>query len=86
MYYDAAMRHLMAFWEGEDVDKESGIHHIGKALSCLSVLRDAMFQEKWYDDRPPKVKDGWVQEMNAKAKEILEKYPHPLPPYTEKGV
>src|SRR3990167_7482182 len=86
VYYDAAMRHLMAFWEGEDIDTESGIHHIGKALSCLSVLRDAMFQDKWYDDRPPKVKDGWVQEMNAKAKEILAKYPHPLPPYTEKGV
>ena len=86
VYYDAAMRHLMAFWEGEDIDPESGIHHIGKALSCLSVLRDAMFQDKWYDDRPPKVKDGWVQEMNAKAKEILAKYPHPLPPYTEKGV
>ena len=83
VYYDAAMRHLMAWWEGEDIDPESGIHHLGKAMSCLSVLRDAMIQDNWYDDRPPKTKDGWVQEMNKKAKEILAKYPNPVKPYTE---
>lgn len=85
VYYDAAMRHLMAYWEGEDIDPESGIHHIGKALSCLSVLRDAQMNEMCYDDRPPKSKMGWIQEMNQKAKEILEKYPNPLPPFIEDG-
>ncbi len=82
VYYNAAMRHLMAWMEGEDIDPDSGIHHIGKALSCLSVLRDSMFQENWVDDRPPRTKDGWISEMSEKSKEIISKYPNPVPPYT----
>ena len=83
VYYDAAMRHLMSWWEGEDIDPDSGLSHISKALACLSVLRDSMILENWNDDRPPKHKDGWVQEYNKKAKEIIEKYPEELEPYTE---
>ena len=30
VYYDACMRHLMAWWEGEDIDPDSGLHHIIK--------------------------------------------------------
>lgn len=82
VYYDAAMRHLMAWWEGTDIDEESGIHHVGKALSCLSVLRDSMFQGNVNDDRPPRSKDGWIKEMNEKAEAITRKYPKPVKPYT----
>lgn len=82
VYYDAAMRHLMAWWEGEEIDPDSGINHIGKALSCLSVLRDSMFQGNMKDDRPPRSPEGWLEPMNAKVKEIAKKYPDPLPPYT----
>src|SRR3990167_7386743 len=72
VYYDASIRHLFAWWEGEDIDLDSGINHIGKEMSCLSVLRDAMFQDKMRDDRPIKNKNPrWVQEMNKKAGEIL---------------
>lgn len=84
VYYDAAMRHLMAWYEGEDIDQDSGLSHISKALSCLVVLRDAMLNEKWEDDRPPKVKNqNWVKDLNQKASEIIEKYPESLEPYTE---
>jgi len=83
VYYDAAMRHLMAWWEGEDIDPDSGLNHISKALACLSVLRDSMILENWSDDRPPKHKDGWINKYNDKAKEIIEKYPEGLEPYTE---
>lgn len=84
VYYDACMRHIMAWWEGEDVDQESGLSHITKALSCLTVLRDAMLNNKFYDDRPPKLEDGWVKKLNEKAKEIIEKYPNPVKPFLEK--
>jgi hypothetical protein len=86
VYYDAAMRHLNAWYEGEDIDKDSGLSHISKALSCLVVLRDAIMNDNWNDDRPPKVKNqNWVAEMNQKAAEIIEKYPDSVDSYTEKN-
>jgi len=72
VYYDACMRHMMAFWEGEDLDPDSGIHHIAHAITGLSVLRDSMIQGGWTDDRPPATKSGWVAELNAKAKQMIE--------------
>lgn len=85
VYYDAAMRHLGAWWEGQDIDPDSGLSHITKTLSCLHVLRDAMMNDMWNDDRPPKFKNqDWVQEMNKKASQIIDKYPTGTPPYTEK--
>jgi hypothetical protein len=84
VYYDAAMRHLMAWYEGEDVDPDSGLSHVSKALACLTVIRDSMLIGNWKDDRPPKHKDGWVQDMNKKAEEIISKYPESLEPYIEK--
>jgi len=84
VYYDAFMRHTMAWWEGEDIDPDSGLSHISKALACLFVLRDSMMLGNWVDDRPPKHKDGWVQDMNEKAKKIIDLYPNSLEAYTEK--
>ncbi len=84
VYYDAAMRHLMDWWEGVDIDPSSGISHVTKAMSALHVLRDAMMNDMWTDDRPPKFKHSeWVDEMNSKAGEIIEKYPDSLPPFTQ---
>ncbi len=51
-YYNAALRHLLAWWDGEDTDPDSGIHHVSKAMTCLLVLRDAMIENSWIDDRP----------------------------------
>ena len=83
VYYDAMLRHMGAFWEGEDIDPDSGLSHVTKAIAGLMVLRDSMIKGNWVDDRPPKVKDGWVQELNKKAEEIIEKYPNAKEPYTE---
>lgn len=37
-YYDAAMRHTHDWWLGEDIDPESGHHHLAHALCCLVFL------------------------------------------------
>jgi hypothetical protein len=85
VYYDATMRHLMHWWEGTDIDEDSKLSHITKAMSSLMVLRDAMINDMWNDDRPPKVKNQqWIKDYNEKAKEIIEKYPNPVKPFTEK--
>lgn len=85
VYYDAAMRHLMAFWEGEDTDPDSGLPHLVKAMATLAVLRDAFITDNVVDDRPPvtQYKD-WVQGLNAKAKSLIQKYPEPKQAYVQK--
>lgn len=83
VYYDATFRHLMAWWEGEDTDTDSGLSHVTKAIASLTVLRDSMLQCNWTDDRPPRVEDGWVKDLNKKAEEIIERYPEGVPAFTE---
>lgn len=86
VYYDASFRHLSAFWEGEDIDPDSGLSHVTKAIAGLMVLRDSMIKGNWVDDRPPAVEGDWIKELNKKAGEIIDKYPNSLPPYTEIGL
>jgi hypothetical protein len=85
IYYDAAMRHIMSWWEGEDIDPLSGLSHITKAIASLVVLRDAMIQEGLTDDRPPKSKP-WIDELNQKAEDLYNQYPNPVKPYTEMDI
>lgn len=81
VYYDALFRHLTAWWEGEDLDPDSGLPHTVKAMACLVVLRDSQMQGNWVDDRPPKTPQDWQKRLNEMAKAILEKYPNALPAY-----
>jgi hypothetical protein len=37
-YYDAAHRHLAAWWEGGWIDEESECHHLAHAVCCLIFL------------------------------------------------
>lgn len=78
VYYDACLRHLTAYWEGQDIDPESGLSHIVKALACLVVLRDSQLVGNVVDDRPPSHKDGWQEELNRRAADLIEKYPNPV--------
>ena len=67
VYFDAAVgRHLFSWWEGQDIDADSGMHHIDKAIAGLMVLRDSMLQGNWVDDRPP-CTDFDMNELNEKA-------------------
>lgn len=83
VYYDGTMRHLTDWWEGVDVDPDSDLSHVTKAIASLVVLRDAMLNDMWKDDRPPRSKRGWIARANKKAKEIIKKYPNAVEPYTE---
>lgn len=73
VYYDATMRHLMAWWEGEDTDPDSGMSHITKAIASLVVLRDAMIQDMCTDDRPPRSAEFYTA-LNKLAAEMLAKH------------
>lgn len=87
VYYDAVMsRHMPRWWEGEDLDPDSGISHITKAIASLVVLRDAMMRGTWVDDRPPASVQGWQDEHDKMVRALLEKYPSPVLPYAEQHV
>ena len=45
-YFDAALRHIFAWKQGEKVDPESGCHHLAHAVCCLIFLL-------WFDERDP---------------------------------
>jgi hypothetical protein len=83
IYYDALIRHMMAWWEGEDIDPESGESHIVKAGACLAVLYDSMHRGNLNDDRPPKVTAGWIEAANSRAGVLIDKYPAPKQAHTE---
>lgn len=52
IYIDAAMRHLLAWFEGEQIAEDSGVHHLGHAAACLAILLDAESRGALNDDRP----------------------------------
>lgn len=88
VYYDAALRHLTSFWEGQDTDPDSGLPHLVKCLACLYVLRDSQHMGNWVDDRPPVFpdKDDWILKLNRLAETLVGKYPEPAKTYTEKEI
>ena len=41
-YYNAALRHIDSWWDGEVKDDETGKHHLAHAICCLMFLM-------WFD-------------------------------------
>lgn len=81
VYFDATKRHLDSWWEGEDIDPDSGLSHITKAICSLYVLRDAMINEKMVDDRPPRIPAGFWKGLQKVVDKLFEKYPQPKPAF-----
>jgi hypothetical protein len=79
VYFDAVVgRHLTSWWEGEDLDYDSGEHHVDKALAGLMVMRDSMLQGNFVDDRPPRGNID-MGALNARAAAILDRHADKAP-------
>lgn len=56
--YRAALGHLFKWWIGEDIDSDSGLHHIDAALCNVMFLshycKDSAYKK--FDNRPGKLK------------------------------
>jgi hypothetical protein len=88
VYVDACVNgHLMRWWEGEDIDAESNVHHIDKAIACLMILRDSILQGNVVDDRPPRAVaiDQLLKEGDEHVKGLIKKYPNAKQPFTQTG-
>lgn len=86
VYYDAVLRHLMAWWEGEDIDPVeqggSGLPHLAHAIAGLMVYRDCEIAGMTTDDRPIRIGNPSTR-LNAALEEITGRFPNPVAPYTE---
>jgi hypothetical protein len=47
-YFDALQRHVWSWKQGEQIDPESGIHHLAHAMCCLMFLyeHDIMYSKE----------------------------------------
>lgn len=65
-YTDAAFRHLLDYWDGEDRASDSKVLHLAHAMACLAILIDAQEQGTLKDDRPTKGMTPRVIEENTR--------------------
>jgi hypothetical protein len=72
--FDALQRHVLAFWNGEDVDPESGLPHMAHAAwHCLTLLT-FLARDRGTDDRI------------TRFLESLETPKHEVPDHRELGL
>jgi hypothetical protein len=75
IYYDAAKRHLNAWFEGRPADPDSGLPDLAHALACLAILVDAEAAGTLIDDRM--VAGGYmatVEKMTPHVKLLQERH------------
>jgi len=67
---DACERHIGYFKDGENLDKESGLHHIAHAAFYMIAILWFMFRDqKELDDRYIKDDNGWGNDFNVPMNE-----------------
>jgi len=49
--FSAAMRHLTQFWQGEDIDEETGSKHLAAVVFHALTMMEFMETHREYDDR-----------------------------------
>ncbi|VEJ45237.1 dATP/dGTP diphosphohydrolase domain-containing protein [Bartonella vinsonii] len=50
--HGAALRHLLAWFDGESKDVESGLSHLAHAACCILFLMESEAKQIGHDDRP----------------------------------
>jgi hypothetical protein len=84
VYYDATNEHMDCWWEGEDLDPDSGLPHVIKAICSLYVLADAIITGNLVDDRPPRTVSprDMVNKYQPLIDRLFERYPNPEEAFT----
>lgn len=79
IYYDAFNRHVMKWWEGQELEPDSGCHHLGHAIACLAILLDAQAIDGLIDDRPIKrnkngkpTNPAWLADVMEQIRETIK--------------
>jgi len=85
VYVAAAGRHIAKWFNGEDADSKTGVHHLGSAIACLGILVDGIESGNLNDDRPPAQPQDFYARMEATVKHLQELYPRRAPRRRQKG-
>lgn len=75
IYYDAVDRHMTAWFEGEDLDPDSGLPHLAHALASIAIIVDAQAAGKFNDDRA--IRGGYrklIDSMTSEVARLKKKY------------
>jgi hypothetical protein len=62
-YISAMERHIDAFLDGEDLAKDSQVHHLAHAMACCALILDGIACSNIIDDRPPPGTAAQLQEL-----------------------
>lgn len=57
LMFNAMQRHALRFWAGEDIDPESGLHHMAHVMWMAHALIGMSMRGTGTDDRPPAIPD-----------------------------
>jgi dATP/dGTP diphosphohydrolase len=86
IYYDACNRHLDKWYNGEDTDPNTQVHHLANAIACIAVLIDSIEMGNLNDDRPPRCDvGGLLSRLEAKVKHLQTLFPNGPNRYREKN-
>ena len=82
VYYDAMMRHIGAWFEGEWSDPESDLPHLAHVLACAAIVLDAKAAGKLVEDvQYPGGAIGVMREADVHVERMREQYadrPYPV--------
>lgn len=53
VYRNAMERHMIKWWNGQDRDADTTVHHLANLMACCAIILDAEVYGKLNDDRPP---------------------------------
>lgn len=75
-YIDAALRHIMAYKEGEQVALDTGLPHLAHAAACLNILMDAYAHGTLKDDRHEQTTnmEGFFENLSETVRHIYAEW------------
>lgn len=85
-YKSALDRHISKWWNGENFDPATKVHHLANAIACMAIILDAELVDKLNDDRPLKADMAGLIERLTETTAHLAVMSKDLSPvhYTEK--
>ena len=58
IFYDAMMRHLTSWYNGEDYAPDGSVHHLAHVMASCAIVLDAELHAKFNDDRDTRMPCG----------------------------
>jgi len=84
--YGAALRHLFAWFEGQDLDPETGLSHLHHASCCVMFLQSYITRGMTdIDDRPIKINDSSDKSASQKSSDDVNDQNYALYPKSGGG-